>query len=280
MALIIKEVFADVVNQKLGMALKMGQLADDVTDSVAEITECGDTIDFPKYERVAKAGEITKGVALTPKEVNMTGNKAKIKHTGDCIRVYDKDAKQIKGNTQDTMAQQLADAMAVDLDKSLGDSMLEKATKKSATANKTTITADEVFNGLALFGDDMDTDRFKGMAINSRLLPSFLKMPEFTSVEKTYAVSGNGVIKNGLVGYFMGAIPVYLTNHGTWDTEKSECITFIVQKGALGYVKQKDVSIEIEREAKLFADDIVCDSLYATQVLDADGIVIVRNTVA
>lgn len=279
MSLIIKEVFADAVNQKLGMTLKMGQLADDVTDSVAEITECGDTIDFPKYERVAKAGEITKGTALVPKEVSMTGNKAKIKHTGDCIRVYDKDAKQIKGNTQDAMAQQLADAMAVDLDTSLSESMLAKATKKSATASKFGITAEEVFNGLALFGDDMDTDRFKGMAINSRLLPSFLKMPEFTGVEKTYQANGNGLIKNGLVGYFIG-IPVYLTNHGTWDTEKSECVTFIVQKGALGYVKQKDVSVEIEREAKLFANDIVCDSLYATQVLDADGIVIMKNTVA
>ena len=279
MALVIPVVFSDAINEKMGVALKMGMLADDVTDQVAEITECGDEINFPKYDRVAEIGEITKGTAVTPKEVSMTENKATIKQTGGAIRVYDKDEVQIKGRTMDNMAAQLADGMAKDLDDALSAVALEKATKKSPQANATSVTADEIWTALDLFGDDRDTDRFKGIAINSRLLSSFMKMDEFVDVQKTYQADGNGLVKNGLVGYFAG-LAVYLTNNGTWDSSANETITYIVQKGALGYVNQKDVSVEVEREAKLFANDIVTNRLYAVNVLDADGIVILRKTVA
>ena len=54
----------------------------------------------------------------------------------------------------------------------------------------------------------------------------------------------------------------------------------MIKKGALGYVKQQDVTIELEREAKLFANDIVASDLYATKVLDVDGVVILRKTIA
>ena len=279
MAVVVPVVFADSINEKMGVALKIGMLADDVTDQVAEITECGDEINFPKYDRVAEIGEIAKGTAVVPKEVSMTENKAKVKQAGGAIRVYDKDEIQIKGRTMDNMAQQLADGMAKDLDDSLSAVMLEKATKKSPQANATSVTADEIWTALDLFGDDRDTDRFKGIAINSRLLSSFMKMDEFVDVQKTYQTNGNGLVKNGLVGFWAG-IPCYLTNNGTFDSSANETITYIVQKGALGYVNQKDVTVEVEREAKLFANDIVTNRLYATNVLDADGIVILRKTVA
>lgn len=279
MAIVVPIVFSDAINEKMGVALKFANLADDVTDSVSEITECGDTINFAKYSRVAQIGEITKGTAVTPKEVSMTENKATIKQTGGAIRVYDKDEVQIKGRTMDNMAAQLGDGMAKDLDDALSAVALAKATKKSPQANATSITADEIFTALSLFGDDVDTDRYKGIAVNSRLLPSLYKMEEFTSTEKTYQTDGNGIIKNGLVGYFIG-IPIFCTNNGTFDSSANETITYIVQKGALGYVNQKDVTVEIEREAKLFANDIVTNRLYAVNVLDSDGIVILRKTVA
>ncbi|MDD3323354.1 MAG: hypothetical protein PHS59_18110 [Paludibacter sp.] len=270
---------ADAINEKLGVSLKMGQLAVDATNEVADITTCGDEINFPKYERVATVGNVTKGTALVPAEVSMTENKATIKQTGGSIRVYDKDAKQIKGATLDNMASQLVDAMVQDLDSSLSATMDAEATKKSPTASATAITFDEVLNAMALFGDSVEADSWSGLAINSRLLPSFLKMDEFTSVEKTYQSANNGIIKNGLVGYILN-IPVVLTNNGTYDSTLSECKSYMIKKGALGYVKQQDVTLEIEREGKLLANDIIVSDLYATKVMDADGIVIIRKTVA
>lgn len=278
MALVIPQIMADCVNEKLGVSLKMGQLAVDVTNEVADITTCGDEINFPKYDRVASVGNVTKGVALVPASVSMTENKATIKQTGGAVRIFDKDEKQIKGATLDNMAQQLVDAIVQDLDSSLSATMDTEATKKSPTASATAITFDEVLNAMSLFGDSIEADSWSGLAINSRLLPSFLKMPEFTSVEKTYQSANNGIIKNGLVGYILST-PVVLTNNGTYDSVKSECKSYMIKKGALGYVKQQDVTLEIEREGKLLANDIIVSDLYATKVMDADGIVIIRKTI-
>ena len=107
MALFITKVFADAINEKLGVSLKMGQLAVDVTNEVADITTCGDEINFPKFERVASVGTVTKGTALVPASVSMTENKATIKQTGGSIRVYDKDEKQIKGSTLDKICRKI-----------------------------------------------------------------------------------------------------------------------------------------------------------------------------
>ena len=111
MAIIIPEVFADTVNEKLNVSFKLAQLATNVTNEVADITTCGDKVHFPTFDRVAKVGVVTKGKTIVPSEISMTDNEADIKQTGGSIRIYDKDAKQIKGSTYDNMAQQLVDAI-------------------------------------------------------------------------------------------------------------------------------------------------------------------------
>lgn len=184
MALIIPEIFAEVVNEKLGVSLKMAQLATDVTNEVADITTCGDKIHFPSLDRVAKVGEVTKGTALVPSEISMTDSVATIKQTGGSVRVYDKDSKQIKGSTMDKMAQQLADAMVQDLDSSLSNTMDTEATKKSPCANATSITNDELLNGFALFGDDVDYDTFAGIAINADYFLRSLKWMNLSQQRK------------------------------------------------------------------------------------------------
>lgn len=65
--------------------------------------------------------------------------------------------------------------------------------------------------------------------MNSRLLPSMLSMDSFVSVEKTYKHDGNGLIKNGLIGFWFG-IPCVLTNNGTY--KNSECVSYMIKKGA------------------------------------------------
>ena len=104
-------------------------------------------------------------------------------------------------------------------------------------------------------------------------------MPEFTSTEKTYASMGNGFVKNGLCGYWLG-IPVIVCDNNTYDSTTSECKTYFVKTDAVGYIYQQNIKIEEEREAKLLATDIVASSLYATKVIDKDGVVILRKTIA
>lgn len=277
--LIIPEVFADAVNAKLGTTIRIGSIAFDATALVPDILVAGNKVNFPTFDRVASVGDITKGTAIVPTALNMTGNEATIKNVGGSIRVFDSEAKQIKGAVMDNMVEQISDAMRERIDSDLATSMDTDANKKSATASATAITSAELMAGMALFGDDIDTDTFAGIVINSRLYPSLVGMTEFTSTEKTYAANGNGLVKNGLCGFWLG-VPVIVCNNNTYDTTKAECKTYMAKKNALGYVFQKDIMIEQEREAKLLCTDIVASSLYATKLINKDDVVILRKTIA
>ena len=257
----------------------MAQLAYDATADVADITTCGNKVAFPTFDRVAKIGVVTKGTALVPAEVSMSNNEADIMQCGGSVRVYDKDARQIKGAVQDNMAQQLADAMVQDLDASLANTIVTEGTHKVALASATAITYAEILEVLATFGDNVDYESFAGIAIHSNLLPSFLQMDAFTSREKTMVKEGNGLISNSIIGYFMG-IPVIMSNTACYDATAKEANLYAIKKGALGYVMQQTPTIELQRPSLLLATDIIASDMYATKVLDKEGIVIAKKTIA
>ena len=281
MALIIPEVFADAVNAKLNASLRIGRVAFNATPDVSEAMKYGDTIHFPKLNRVVTASEVTKGTPMTPAEVDMTDMSASIKQGGASARVYDKEAAQIKGRVMDEMVRQVADAMATKVDGDLVVAMDTDAVYKHASASATAITSSELDEAMNSFGDDVDTSKFAGIIINSRLRSSFMAMDAFTNVQKTFnlAEQANGIVTDGVIGYYAG-IPVILCDNGTYDATAKECKTYIVKRNSLGYVFQRNIAIEEEREAKLLATDIVAHSLYATKLLDTSGVVIIRKTIA
>lgn len=281
MALIIPEVFADAVNAKLDTTLRIGRVAFDATPIVSEAMQYGNTVHFPKLKRVVTATEVTKGTPLTPAAVDMTDMSAPIKQVAGSARVYDVEAAQVKGRVMDNMVEQVANAMSRKIDTDLVTAMDTDIVYKQAAAAADAITADELMAALGCFGDDVDTASFAGIIVNSRLLGSLLKMDAFTSVEKTFnkAEQANGLIVDGVVGYFIG-IPVIVCNNGTYDATAKECKTYIVKRDALGYVFQRNINIEEERESKLLATDIIASSLYAVKLLDTDGAVVLRKTVA
>ncbi len=281
MALIIPEVFADAVNAKLGTSLRIGRVAFNATPDVAEAMKYGDTIHFPKLNRVVTANEVTKGTPMTPAAVDMTDMSASIKQVGASARVYDKEAAQIKGRVMDEMVRQVADAMATKVDGDLVVAMDTDAVYKHASASATAITSSELDEAMNSFGDDVDTSKFAGIVINSRLRSSFMAMDAFTNVQKTFnmAEQANGIVTDGVIGYYAG-IPVILCDNGTYDATTKECKTYIVKRNSLGYVFQRNIAVEEEREAKLLATDIVAHALYATKLLDTSGVVIIRKTIA
>lgn len=281
MALIVPEVFSDAVNAKLDAALRIGRVAFDATANVPEAMQYGDTIHFPKLNRVVTASEVTKGTPLTPAAVDMTDMSAPIKQVAASARVYDKEATQIKGPVMDEMVRQVADAMATKVDGDLVVAMDTDAVYKHASASATAITSSELDEAMNSFGDDVDTSKFAGIVINSRLRSSFMAMDAFTNVQKTFnhAEQANGIVADGVIGYYAG-IPVILCDNGTYDATAKECKTYIVKRNSLGYVFQRNITIEEEREAKLLATDIIASSLYATKLLDTSGVVIIRKTIA
>lgn len=278
MSLLIPEVFADAINAKLDTTIRIGRVAFDATSLVPDILVAGDTVHFPTFNRVAVAESVTKGTALNPKVVDMTDAQAPIKWIGSAVRVFDAEAAQIKGAVVDQMAIQVAEAMAKKIDNDLTIALDTDIAYKAAAAAGDAITAKELESGFAKFGDDIDTAGFAGIIINSRLLPSLYAMPEFTSTQLTYQTDGNGIVTNGIIGLYRG-IPVIVCDNGTYETGKSECKTYIVKTGALGYVFQRNIKIEEDRQGLLLATDIIASSLYATKLIDSTGAVVIRKTI-
>ena len=85
--------------------------------------------------------------------------------------------------------------------------LTEVFTYKDTTTELTATVVDEAFN---VFGDDVDNDTFAGILINSKLRSAFMKMDEFTSIMKTNAAAGNGIVVDGIIGHWNGTIPVYV----------------------------------------------------------------------
>ncbi|SHK06351.1 phage major capsid protein [Paramaledivibacter caminithermalis] len=274
MALVQKTIYASMVRDKFNGKVKMLQLARDLghLDGLGS----GDTISFPKWSLIGDAEEMTKGNALSPEELQSTEQTVQIKQVGKAVTVYDSVNKTSLGNQLDEGATQTALVLARKLDADLIE-VAKNAPFQATCAGATALTSAEIESAMLNFGDERDVDEFAGIVINSLLIPSFYAMPEFTDATDTTTVSGNGIMKNGILGKYRG-IPVIVTDKGTYDNTNAECITYIVKKGALGYKMAKELDIETQRDALKKCTHIATDMMYACALVKDDGVVVIRST--
>ena len=91
MAVVIPELFSAAINARMETSLRIGKVAFDATSIAENIKECGDTIHFPVVDRIGKAITMKKGDKLTPHQLSMTDNVAKVKMVGDAVELFDID---------------------------------------------------------------------------------------------------------------------------------------------------------------------------------------------
>jgi hypothetical protein len=281
MALIIPTLYRDSVLEKMESQLRVAKLATDMTSEIFLIGSEGESISFPVYDRVSEAETVAKGTEIDANVMSQTNSTATIYQIAKGVRVYDKDAMGVRGNMLDVAINQTAGALAEKIDSMCIDTLDSEITLKSATAAVDALQQSELLSSLELFGDSMDAESFAGIIVNSGLMADFLSMDMFVQNTYTNAQQGNGIIRQGgLMGYFMG-IPVFLSNHNTLsDDTTPEYKTYILKKDALGYMFKQDLNVEIERLPKLFANDVVTSSMLATKLVDADGAVLLKKTIA
>lgn len=275
---IVPQVFKGIVSAKFKEKVKLLNLAVDMGD-VPDFSEVGDTIHFPKFKTldITKMKEMAKGDILDVTELEQEDSTATIKQVGFASRVYDIVDLTAFGNHVDENGTQHSKIFARKLDTDLANEA-QQTLLKVATTDAVAVTNSELSNAMAMFEDEIDTEEFAGIVINSRIVNSFYAMPEFVDKAKTYVADGSGIVVGGLLGYWRG-IPVCVANHGTYDNVKNECITYIIKKGALGYKMKRDINIELERIAKAKATDVVTDMIYAVKLLADDGLVVLRKTI-
>ncbi len=276
MALIKPVVYAQITREKFEGKVKVAKLATNL--GFLTNTTVGEVVSFPKWKKISDATDVVKGTAVGTESLDQETSTATIKQVAPKgVRIFDMDNITAVGNAIEESASQQAVVIARKVDLDLITEALTSPLK-SATAAAKVITGAEMMTALSLYGDERDVSDFAGIVINSFLLPSFIGMVEFTSVEKTYANQGNGIVEGGLVGYFLG-IPVFLADHGTYDATKQECITLIIKKNSLGLMTKRDINVEEDRQPSLFASDIYSNMVYAVKLIADDGIVVVRKTI-
>lgn len=274
MALIQKQIYADLVREKFDGKVKILNLANDLGN--LDGMGAGESISFPKWSLIGSPTEMAKGDAISTEELAQTESFAQIKQIGKGVVVYDATNKTSLGNQLTEGATQTAMVMARKLD---DDLIAEAKTSpfQATCAGATALTSAEIETALLNYGEDRDIEEFAGIVINSLLIPSFYAMNEFTDATNTTAMAGNGLIRNGLLGYYRG-IPVFISDKGTYDSTTSECVTLVIKNGSLGYKMAKELDIELDREAKYKRTNIFADMMYAVKLVKDDGVVVIKST--
>ena len=280
MAIIVPEVYSEVLQEKVKGQVKIAQFALEL-EGLNEFAEEGDKVSFPRWSALSDAEDLVKGNAINAEELAQSKVTKEVKHKAKGVTIFDIDAKTGKGNFLENAVGQQARIFAKALDDELVKDIDANATLKTTSGTADMILEEDLINGFNLFGDDQDNESFAGIVINSKLLPSFYGMSGFTSKDKTYVADGNGIITNGVIGYYRGTIPVILSDVNTYDSSKNECKTYIIKKGVLGKKsKTGGVNIEVERDASKKATNVYADNMFVCGLIDTEGVAIIRYTIA
>ena len=277
--LLKSEVITKLINEQMKGKEKLMALAGDM-GSLPNGVQAGDTFSIIKVAHLGEMIDLVKGESIELEDLQTTKSSETIEHKAKGFQLYDIEKETTIGGKSilDKKITEMADIRVRAMEKSLGGKLL-KAPLKYACADANVITADELNNALQTgFGDDQDTDSFAGIVVNSRVATGFYSMPEFVKADFTFTKDNNGVVKGGVIGTFRG-IPVIMSDVTTYDTAKSESITFIIKKGALGY-KTVAGEVEVTRNASMKADEVYDDLMFVTGVIDDTGVVVVRKTIA
>ncbi|MBU3215868.1 hypothetical protein LL033_11970 [Clostridium estertheticum] len=275
MSLIVPVVYSEILRESFLGKVKLAGMAQNL--GILKNTTEGDTVSFPKYKALSDAQVVIKGTQSAIDEMEQVDNKAVIKMIDKIVRIYDIDDMTALGNSIQEANSQQAIVLARKLDTDLMTVALTSPLK-SATVGANAITADEINAGILKFGDEQDTDTMCGILINSLVSASFYNMPEFVGAGRTDTVQGNGIVVNGVIGYFRG-IPVVVSDKGTYDSVKAECITLIVKVNALSYMEKKVIDVKEEREEKYHCSDVIGTYIYAVALTNDAGVVVIRKTI-
>lgn len=275
MALIKPEVYAQIITEKFKGKQILSNFADDLGVLSGNV---GDTVSFPMFNQISGAKELTKGQGIDEEELSQDESKVTIKQVAaPGVLIYDIDDLTALGNFVENGALQQGTVLARKLDSDLVTECL-KSKLKVKTATKNSISSAELNKGFAMFGDEQNVEDMACILVHSLVASTFYDMPEFTKADLTFnGVNGNGIVSGNCIGHFRG-VPVFMSDKDTFVD--GECVTLIVKKHALAKMKKRDINIEDERQAKYKRTALYADYVYAVKMTNAEGVVVLRNTIA
>ncbi|MDM0699435.1 hypothetical protein QTH73_03335 [Clostridium perfringens] len=274
MALIKPEIYSQIVTEKFKGKAILSNFAMDLGELSGKV---GDTVSFPVFNQIGSAKVLNKGDGIDEEELTQKETKATIKQmAAPGVLIYDVDDLTALGNFVENGAMQQGTVLARGLDSDLFKEALTSKLKVKTT-NKNVLMADDLNRGFAMFGDEQNVEDMACIICHSIVASSFYNMPEFVKADYTFNEKGNGIVSHNCIGHFRG-VPVFMSDKDTMVD--GECVTIIVKKNALAKMKKRGINIEDERQAKYKRTALYADYIYAVKLVNTEGVVVLRNTIA
>ncbi|MCH1962685.1 hypothetical protein MCG45_07320 [Clostridium perfringens] len=272
--LIKPEIYAGIVTEKFKGKMILSNFAMDLGELSGKV---GDTVSFPMFNQIGSAKVLNKGDGIDEEELTQKETKATIKQmAAPGVLIYDVDDLTALGNFVENGAMQQGTVLARGLDSDLFKEALTSKLKVKTT-NKNVLMADDLNRGFAMFGDEQNVEDMACIICHSIVASSFYNMPEFVKADYTFNGKGNGIVHNNCIGHFRG-VPVFMSDKDTMVD--GECVTIIVKKNALAKMKKRGINVESERQAKFKRTALYADYIYTVKLVNTEGVVVLRNTIA
>lgn len=270
---IIPEVYAELVNEKIAGKAVMAQAADVLGDLQGQP---GETLNMPAWVYIGDAEDITVGDPMTTKNLQQSNRSATIKMVAaPGIAINDYDNEVALGRA----LEKAAEMQGISISRKQDTDLIECAYKtplKKQLATDGEVTFAELNDAIGKFGDDANADDFAFIAIHSAYVPSFVSMDGFVDATKTFNKDGNGIQLNNLLGFFRG-IPVVVTDR-LYDADSAEKFILLIKKHALVFIPKESVFVEASRNAAKRETDMYTSQYYACALVDDTGVCLAKHT--
>lgn len=242
--MVIPEVIADGIEQKLGKLIKFTPLAEmDYTLAAQE----GMTVVFPTWNYIGDAIDVAEGEKIEPEKITAGSEKFTVKKAVKDIAMTDESVLATNGAVVGETEKQLAVAIANKIDE---DSV--KVLRGANAGGNLEFTQKGLAKLRVAFGEDLE-EAF--LFVSPANYGEILGMKEFVAVQLGEAFMA------GHVGHVMG-LNIVVSGRLS-DTE-----ALLVKRGALGISLKRAVNVETERKMEIRSQVIGADVHYVAYLKD------------
>lgn len=254
--MLIPEVFADLVETKLGARVTLLPLA--VQDDTL-VGQPGDTLQFPAFRYVGKADEIEENGLITPALLTSFSVAAKVKKFAKAVQLTDEVRLSGFGDPVGEAAAQLAHS----IDHATDDALYAQlnALSLGRIYPVTGLSASSVADALTLFGDDLEGP--KVLLVDPAGFATLRKDTNYIRASDL----GQRAIFSGVVGEIWGC-QIMVSTKIAASAALGEFRYFILKPGALRLVNKQGTFVEVQREAAYMRDTIYASKHVAAYLYD------------
>lgn len=249
--LVDPEVIADLLEVKLMDAIKFAPLAKIDTTLVGQP---GSTVKLPYYAYIGDAVVVSEGEDIPVRRLTQKTKDVTIQKIGNGGVLTDESVLSGFGDPIGEFVTQLADSIASKLDNDLV-AALNGNTQTVFQSTNSVVSADDIADALALFGEDIDGD--KALLVDANTYAALRKTSGWLPASD---IAADMLIK-GVVGMVHGC-QVIVTNR------IKDKAAYIVKPGALAIFLKRDTMVETDRDIVNKTTVITADKHCATYLID------------